>query len=62
MLHMLLLWASNTFDTTNIGAVVEIDYIDFEAIYVPPEYHGPIVAIPTDEIFLAQEVENAVSP
>jgi len=62
MLHMLLFWASNTFHIPNNRAVVEIDYIDFEAIYVPPEYHGPIVAIPTDEIFFPQEVENAVSP
>jgi hypothetical protein len=34
--------------------VVEIDYVEFDAIYIPPDYSGPIVAIPTDEIYLYQ--------
>lgn len=62
MLRLLMFWATNTFTHIDSGVVIEIDYADFEAIYVPPDYSGPIVAIPTDEIFFAQGVENGVSP
>lgn len=62
MLHMLLYWMANTFQPHGVTFAVEVDYSDIEAIYVPPDYSGPIVAIPTDEIFLTQEVKNADSP
>jgi len=28
---------------------VEVAYLEFDAIYLPPNFSGPIVAIPTDE-------------
>ncbi len=62
MLRLLIYWASNTFTYSDMGVIVEIDYAEFDAVYVPPDYSGPIVAIPTDEIFFTQGVENVVSP
>jgi len=62
MLHVLLYWMANTFQPHGVIPSVKVVYSDIEAIYVPPDYSGPIVAIPTDEIFLTQEVKNADYP
>ena len=49
MLHIFILLASKIINHSEATATVSIDYAEFDAIYVPPEYTGPIVAIPVTE-------------
>jgi hypothetical protein len=63
MLHIFLYWASNIIHNANHKVVtIEIDYAEIEAIYIPPDYHGPIVAIPSDDNLFLQVSNDAVSP
>ncbi len=54
MLRIFIFLASKMVNVSETTAVIDIDYAEFDAIYVPPDYTGPIVAIPTDEIYFGQ--------
>jgi hypothetical protein len=54
MLRIFIFLASKMVNVSETTAVIDIDYAEFDAIYVPPDYTGPIVAIPTDEIYFCQ--------
>lgn len=49
MFGLLLLWANNQVSYYEATAIIEVDYLEFDAVYLPPDYSGPIVAIPIDE-------------
>lgn len=44
----LFLFASNL-NQKEVIPNVEVAYLEFDAIYLPPNFSGPIVAIPVDE-------------
>jgi hypothetical protein len=56
MFGLLIFWATSKLHHPTV-AIVEVDYPGFDAVYVPPDYSGPIVAIPADEIYFIQEVK-----
>lgn len=51
MIGLLLFWANNQETYYELTAIVEVDYMEFDAVYLPPDYYGPIVAIPADETY-----------
>lgn len=49
MLSLILYWFSNATQSGDVRASVVVDYNDIEAVYLPPDWTGPIIAIPADD-------------
>ena len=49
MIKFFLFLFTSNLNQTEVVPNVEIAYSEFDAVYLPPNYSGPIVAIPVDE-------------
>lgn len=48
MIRIIFLFAASLI-TPETTPSIQVDYLEFDAVYLPPNYSGPIVAIPVDD-------------
>lgn len=49
MIRIIFFFAASLITPLETTPNIQVDYLEFDAVYLPPNYSGPIVAIPVDD-------------